>query len=64
MVRKKSRQRLRERISRAPLEATSQVRSVWLFTYVSIEDRTSDNHPMLRIRWLMNQALDRLSHTF
>jgi len=39
-------------------------RSGSLFSYVSIEERIPDSHPLRRIRKLADQALDRLNHTF
>ena len=39
-------------------------RSGSLFSYVSIEDRIPDSHPLRRIRKLADQALDRLNPTF
>ena len=41
-----------------------QERSGSLFSYVSIEERIPDNHPLRRIRKLADQALDRLNSTF
>jgi len=41
-----------------------QERSGSLFSYVSIEDRILENHPLRRIRRLANQALDRLNPSF
>jgi len=41
-----------------------QDRSGSLFSYVSIEDRIPENHPLRRIRRLADQALDRLNPTF
>ena len=35
-----------------------------LFSYVSIEERIPDSHPLRRIRKLADQALDRLNPTF
>jgi transposase len=39
-------------------------RSDSLFSYVSIEERIPASHPLLRIRKLAHQALDRLNPTF
>jgi len=39
-------------------------RSGSLFSYVSIEERIPDSHPLRRIRRLADQALDRLNSTF
>jgi transposase len=39
-------------------------RSDSLFSYVSIEERIPDSHPLRRIRKLADQALDRLNSTF
>ena len=41
-----------------------QERSGSLFSYVSIEERIPDSHPLRRIRKLADQALDRLNPTF
>ena len=39
-------------------------RSGSLFSYMSIEERIPDSHPLRRIRKLADQALDRLNPTF
>jgi transposase len=41
-----------------------QERSGSLFSYVSIEEQIPASHPLWRIRWLADQALDRLYPTF
>ena len=47
-----------------PLMRGQQERTGSLFSYVSIKGRIPASHPLLQIRKLADQALDRLNPTF